>query len=387
MTVSATAGPGPIPSIPVRPRGLDTRSLVFWVSLAAVLVGTLSILAETVYGLVEAPVVAAVALLFSLVYGLVAVLFLASRQLFERRRTSAIVAALIWGGLGAIGVAGIANGAGDTILIKTAGPLVAETWGPAITAPITEETLKLLGVAVIALIAHNAVRSTLDGLFFGVLVGLGFQVIEDFSYALTAGAAGGLDDMVTTFLFRSVLGGLFSHAVYTGITGAGLGYLIARKDKSWAQRIGAAVGLFLLAMGIHFLWNSPLLNNTIGFFIKSVPALVILLLLLRWARQRDRVEFERVAATSVDPRLLPPDEARELETRKSRKLAQKKTVRAVGPAAKAPVRALQAAQLDLVNAITDEGGGSASAQLAVLDIERARQQLSSLAARGPASRP
>ena len=59
---------------------------------------------------------------------------------------------------------------------------------------------------------------------------LGFQVVEDFTYTIQQSAD--LSSVVGFLFVRGLLTGIFSHAAYTAVTGAGLGYCIARRDRS-----------------------------------------------------------------------------------------------------------------------------------------------------------
>ena len=138
-----------------------------------------------------------------------------------------------------------ANTALESIFTQVFSPEWNQRWGLAISAATNEESLKLLGVIVLVLLPLTCVRSTLDGLFYGMMVGLGFQVVEDYMY--TVGQAFTLGDALNFLFTRGVVAGLFAHAVYTGITGAGLGYLISRRDKSMGMRILVAVAAFAAA--------------------------------------------------------------------------------------------------------------------------------------------
>src|SRR3954463_12552897 len=96
------------------------------------------------------------------------------------------------------------------------------------------------------------------------------------------------------FLLQGVMGGLWSHAVYTGLFGLGLGYALTRPAWSLPRRAAVAVAGFAAAWSLHFLWNSPLLVDTTDWrlvVVKGLPALLLLLALLQRAQRADSGVF------------------------------------------------------------------------------------------------
>jgi len=65
-----------------------------------------------------------------------------------------LAAALVWGGVIAVSLAGYANDAWLSVLGKVAPADFTADWGAAVVAPVTEEILKLTGVVVLFLIAR-----------------------------------------------------------------------------------------------------------------------------------------------------------------------------------------------------------------------------------------
>ena len=84
----------------------------------------------------------------------------------------------------------------------------------------------MLGVVVLVLIARDQFDTPLDGMVYGALVGLGFQVVENFIYCMNAiELAGGVREVVPVlgvFLVRSLVG-LWSHAAYRRSPGTASG--------------------------------------------------------------------------------------------------------------------------------------------------------------------
>jgi len=134
-------------------------------------------------------------------------------DLFEREPKLMLAAAVIWGGVIATSLAAYANEAWLSVLGKIGSPDFVAAWGTAIVGPGVEETLKLMGVVVLFLIASAEFDGVLDGFVYGAMVGLGFTVVEDVSYFIrhvvdtantTVDQAG---PVIDTFLIRVVGGG------------------------------------------------------------------------------------------------------------------------------------------------------------------------------------
>jgi RsiW-degrading membrane proteinase PrsW (M82 family) len=309
-----------------------------------------------------------------LVWGLYALPLLAAIlavDYFEREPAWLIAFAAVWGGLVATGLALTANEAVQSILTTTEGAAVAARWGAAIAGPTNEEILKSLGVVVAALLAGRRMRSPVDGFILGAVVGLGFQVVEDIVYTANVIAVGEDPGSAISqmFILRGLMGGLWSHAVYSGLFGLGLGYAMTRPAWSPLRRALAVVAGFGAAWSLHFLWNSPLLVDTTDWrlvVVKGVPALLLLLALLQRAQRADSGVFLPALAAVGNPLVATDDEIRSLTDRRSRARARREARATSGRAGAGSVRRLQRAQADLAVALTsgDDVG-----------VERAREAL------------
>ena len=226
----------------------------------------------------------------------------------------------LWGAVVATSLASVGNDALISILFKVGGAQFTQDWGAAIVGPTNEEVLKALGVVVVILIAQRQVNTVLDGIVYGAFVGLGFQVIEDFLYTLrgvsaaTEAGASATEQVWQYFLIRGLAGGLYSHAVYTAIVGAGIAYFVVRTDRSLQHRVAVVAALFAASWFMHFVWNSRWLNDQatdtavyfVIAFIKGFPALLLLLLLYRFARKREVAWFD--AALEGEDGSVTPEE-------------------------------------------------------------------------------
>ena len=122
--------------------------------------------------------------------------FVSELDFLEREPPALLALAFAWGGLVATAVSIPGSAALDNLIAKLGSPHLAADWGAALAGPTVEEIAKTLGVVAIVLIARAQVNSVLDGVVYGAMVGLGFQIVEDIVYALGAVALAGRGDHV-----------------------------------------------------------------------------------------------------------------------------------------------------------------------------------------------
>ena len=276
-------------------------------------------------------------------------------DLFEREPLAFCVAAFVWGGVVATGFAIVANDNLMTYMSKL-DPEFATDWGASISAPTVEETLKVLGVLVLILINRRVFESVLDGFVFGALVGLGFQVVENVMYALDAAIRSGetwKSGIVASFLVRAIVNGLWSHAAFTAMTGAGVAYVICGARRALPVRIAAALALFAIAWGLHFVNNSPLVEIVLGrtdwyltlvqIVLNGLVVLAIAGFVYRLAARQEYRWFAHAVAGDTD--LLPVRELAALASNRKRKEAVEAARRLHGRKAARAQSRLQRAQL------------------------------------------
>jgi RsiW-degrading membrane proteinase PrsW (M82 family) len=319
-----------------------------------------------------------------LVWGLYGVPLLAAIltvDYFEREPWWLITFAAVWGGLVATGLALSANEAVQSLVTTVAGQDVAAQWSAAIAGPTDEEILKGLGVVIAALLATRRMRSPVDGFILGAVVGLGFQVVEDIVYTANVIAVGQdpRSALVQMFVLRGIIGGLWSHAVYSGLFGLGLGYALTRVQWSLPARVFAAVGGFIAAWSLHFLWNSPLLVDTTDWrlvVVKGLPALLLLLALLHRAQRADSAVFLPALAAVGNPLIATDADIAALTDRRTRARARAQARATGGRAAARAVRQLQRGQADMAVGLAT--GDQLGARRASEEIAQARLRLGQL---------
>src|SRR4030095_15953788 len=99
--------------------------------------------------------------------------------------------------------------------------------------------------------------------------------------------------------------------------GAGIGYLVVRADRTWRTRLGVAMLALLGAWGSHVLWHSPLFRDGLGngaaallavLVFKGLPPLLLILVLVRAAHDREADSYAVQLARLDDPELITPGE-------------------------------------------------------------------------------
>lgn len=164
-----------------------------------------------------------------------------------------LVFCFAWGaGIAAL-LAGVLNTAGLVYVTQPAlgnsnGQFISATIG----APVVEESLKGLVLVWLLWRRRQELDGPTDGIIYAAMVGLGFAMIENVGYyvsALVRPEVGGVPLLGVTFVFRGVLAPL-AHPMFTAMTGIGAAYAATHRRGGWALAAGLAGAMFL-----HGLWN------------------------------------------------------------------------------------------------------------------------------------
>jgi RsiW-degrading membrane proteinase PrsW (M82 family) len=220
---------------------------------------------------------------------------------YEKEPAFLLAAAFLWGAVVATFVSYFINTGIAVILHGILGAKVAGALSPALSAPIVEETSKGFALLLLYFLAKNEFNNVVDGIVYGALVGLGFAMVENIIYFGRAYSAAGAAGLGYLFVMRVVFSGLI-HPLFTGCTGAGLGY--SRETTSGVRKLAApAIGYFA-AMLLHALWNgtgglldlSGVKMSPLGvlfvlvpgmMLIYGIPAMIVLFLIAKagWKRE------------------------------------------------------------------------------------------------------
>lgn len=355
---------------------VDRRSWVFWSIVLLSLLAFTEVTPLLFESLLANPASGAVAAALWFAYGLVFATAVYLLELYERRPIVNVLGALMWGALVAIGVSRVGGPAMHALVQGWLGD--ESPWVSSIAAPLVEEPLKALGLVALALIPGSRIRTVADGAFYGGMIGLGFQVVEGFLYtARTAALAG--DAMQTVgqmFVLRGLVAGLWSHAAFSAVAGAGIAFFFVSTAAAW-RRWGVMIGVLAASMVLHGFLNSPLIPGSpfVSAAIKGVPIVAVVLVTLHVSHLRERAVFARMARDTVPDHLVSPADFAILATRTSRRHAREEMRELHGPQAARDLGALHRAQLSLLVAAHSDGMVSARAAEAVGRVTSARSAL------------
>jgi RsiW-degrading membrane proteinase PrsW (M82 family) len=250
---------------------------------------------------------------------------------YETEPLRAVLACFTWGAVGAV-LFSVATGLLFQFAVEeTLGAEVAEVASVVIGAPLVEESFKGIAVLAVLVFARDEIDSTLDGLVYGALVGVGFAMTENILYFGQAYLEGGLGEFGTLVLSRAVVGG-FGHPAYTAITGAAIGWSRGRYGRGIARVLVPILG-WALAVTLHVAWNGGLVLTSVMMdedagllklvavqtLIVIVPAVLVLYAIarmsarheLRILREELRSEVERGTITQAEYAAIVDTEERQ----------------------------------------------------------------------------
>lgn len=284
-------------------------------------------------------------------------------QLWGRVARSGALAAAAWGALAAAGIYALpANSALIAVMGQRLGIDVAQSWGAAIIAPLTEETGKAMAIAVVLLASGQRLRTPMDAALIAAFSAVGFTATEDFLYALNVGYLNlGENEVVSTtvvYFARAILFGAVSHVVFSGFVGAGVGYLAVGRHRA---RVAVGVALILAGALLHGVWNTDMAGWARLVYPLAVPLAVWLL--LRALRREERRWFVGVLSAPGALGRIPTAYIDAVKaTWWKRRSYRASVARTYGPPAVVAQRELEAALTDLADAV-DVGDATSAADV------------------------
>lgn len=355
----------------------------FWLYVGAFVLGVMHF-GSQVMGFAHTlmPAIISSAILWAL-YVLPWAWFIHHKDRFGRETRKLAVTGFLWGGLVATFLMALpGNAAMLSILSKLFDSDFALAWGPAIVAPLVEESSKGVGVVMLILLASRHVRTSYDGFILGAFVGLGFQVFEDWIYGVNASAAAfGFDQVQNSFanfMTRGVMAGLVSHALYTALVGAGIGAWVQSRGKPVGARLPGTVGPIAAALFLHGMWDY---GSTVGYqvviVLTAISAIILVVIIGRWTNRQLRPWMSELLAPEVASGLITEGELTAMvgsprDRRHYVHTAKKEHGKAAGKA----TRHVLDAELDLAEALGDSDGAEREeVDDARSELQRLRQQL------------
>ena len=209
--------------------------------------------------------------LVSLFFGFVPMLIFAAfvywLDRYEKEPKVLFGAAFLWGVVIAAGGAFIINTVfGIGIYAFTGSEMAAEMGTASIVAPIVEEFLKGLAVAIVFFMFYKEFDSILDGIIYGGVAALGFAATENTLYIFRNGyQEGGWEGLAFLVFVRVILVG-WQHPFYTAFTG--IGFAVARMNKNIIVKLIAPLIGYSAAVITHAF------HNTFGGLIGGLEGLI-----------------------------------------------------------------------------------------------------------------
>ena len=245
-------------------------------------IGLMSGLPIISYGGLAGILVAIIYFSISIPFSLLVLYLLRIIDIYEKEDWSHIIFAFIWGALGSTFFAIIINTTTTEIASYLFGQTIGSICGTIISAPIFEELLKLLAIIIILLFLRTKFNSPLDGMVYAAAAGLGFKLIEDYTYIANAMTSGGAYSGLSMMIFRWIFGFLL-HSLMTSFVGFAIGFATLTND--YFKKILYILGGYILSAGSHFIWNTSatitsLASNSLLLYCLIFPFLTIIYIFL-----------------------------------------------------------------------------------------------------------
>ncbi len=189
----------------------------------------------------------------------------------EREAPWVFFGALLWGGLVATGLSLILNGLGGAAIAAFFDDLygaeqaahgsvdtriLSRVVAAAIVGPPVEEIMKGLALLLIMWLLRNEFDNMRDGIVYGGLVGLGFNLLEAPFYIMTGYLESGVAPYAHQIAGRFVFLGVNGHLLFSALFGAGLG--LARQLHRRGVKVLVALAGLVAAIVSHMVNNSIL---------------------------------------------------------------------------------------------------------------------------------
>lgn len=268
MTHTGPARPVPPAPAGPAPRTVTALRAAYAVCVAGGVVGVGTMLAPLTGWPVEVGPAVAVIAVQAVLIGLV---IRHSIRRADRARVlgrGPLLLAAAWGAFPAVAGPGWLTTALEHLSAGALGARTARTVADTLTAPVVEEAGKALAVLAVALLVRGAVATPAHGALLGAVSGLGFQVVENLSYAGTFAADTGSALGTLNAVGGRLLVGLWSmHWVFSAVAGIAVALLLGRSALPPARRRLAAAGAAVLAVALHVLNNLGSLDGPAGLTV------------------------------------------------------------------------------------------------------------------------
>jgi protease PrsW len=158
-----------------------------------------------------------------------------------------------------------------TLLVNEFVLVGAAMYTAVLVAPFVEELTKGLGLSFV----HEHIHEPEDGIVYGAAAGLGFAATENFLYAYNAYILEGVGAAIALAIAR-VFSSMLLHATSSALLGLGVALVVLRRRRFWLIPFS-----YVVAVGLHALYNHLVLSNKWVGFVSGIGMVVILSQLMR----------------------------------------------------------------------------------------------------------
>ncbi|MCK5216165.1 MAG: PrsW family intramembrane metalloprotease [Methanosarcinales archaeon] len=113
-----------------------------------------------------------------------------------------------------------------------------------------EEFFKILPLLIFVIFIPNLIRTKKDGMVYGALAGIGFNIIEIASYIATMTKDQPLMDVLYQQSTRFALWGFGSHVIWSAFVGLGIGIAMQSNEKGW-KKWRLPIAIYLITAIAH----------------------------------------------------------------------------------------------------------------------------------------
>lgn len=201
---------------------------------------------------------------------------------WEREPVSLYIVAFVWGA----GVSTILSLVSNQFFGQAASSRFGENGASIISvvvvAPLVEEAFKGVGILVILWIFSKNFNGPVDGIVYGMLIGLGFAFTENILYFSMY-----YEDLAYVFRARAILNP-FVHPLATSMTGFFIGLSLQQRSKKSLFYL-APTG-YMIAVGLHALHNLTATLEISDFvrLLYQIPVYLVAMGLIIGARVAER---------------------------------------------------------------------------------------------------
>ncbi len=229
---------------------------------------------------------------------------------YEKEPLLLLGAVFLWGAVVAAGTAFVVNTLlGLTIYVATGSQGLTDVATGSLFAPPIEETLKGFAVLLVFLIFRKEFDTILDGIVYASIAALGFAATENAFYIFSYGyTQNGFTGILGVAFVRVILVG-WQHPFFTSFIG--IGFAIARLNRSWAVKILAPLAGWILAILAHSLHNTltTFLGGIVGLAATSIvdwSGWVLMFIFVLWALHREQTWIVRQLREEVNLGVISP---------------------------------------------------------------------------------